>query len=171
MNSYEYIQEIKRRNGLETDYAVAIKLGWKPNKIYQYRDGQGMDNAAALQVAEVLDVPVIAVIADMEAQRAKDEVTKNKWIQLAKSTGVAGMVALSLNVAPMMLNQGISTVSAGELSGNNIHYTNILRMLRRRRWLENLFTCMNFAYTHGFNHGRRKNDVQRSFATFATNKI
>ncbi|MDO8827476.1 hypothetical protein [Methylophaga sp.] len=125
MNSYEYIQEIKRRNGLDTDYAVAIKLGWKPNKIYQYRDGQGMDNAAALQVAEVLDVPVLAVIADMEAQRAKDDVTRNKWIQLAKSTGVAGMLALSLNVVPMLVNPAVSTVSAGELNGNNIHYTNL----------------------------------------------
>lgn len=124
MNSYEYVQRVKQAKGLETDYAVAKLMGWSPQKIYQYRDGQGMDNSAALQVAELLDVPVMAVIADMEAQRAKDEVTKNKWLQLAKSTGVAGMIALSLNVVPMLVSPSVSTVSAGELNGNNIHYTN-----------------------------------------------
>jgi hypothetical protein len=116
MNSYEYVQQIKAAKGLQTDYAVAKFLGWKQNKITQYRNGQGMDNDAALQVAEILEVPVIGIIADMQAQRAKDEVTKNKWIQLAKSTGVAGMVALSLNVVPMIVNPAVSTVSAANLS-------------------------------------------------------
>lgn len=169
MNSYEYVQKVKQVKGLPTDYAVAKMMGWAPNKIYQYREGQGMDNDAALQVAEVLDVPVIGIIADMQAQRAKDEVTKNKWLQLAKSTGVAGMLALSLNVVPMLVNPAVSTVSASTLGNTKYTLYELLKMVRKRRWYEKMSKRTKLAYISVFNYGRRKNDIQRGFVTCSFN--
>lgn len=169
MNSYEYIEEVKRHAGLDTDYKVAKMLGWRQTKISNYRNGQGFDNESARQVAEILNVPVFAVIADMEAQRAKDDVTKNKWLQLAKSKGVAGMLALSLNVVPMLVNPAVSTVSAATLSNTKYTLYELLKMIRKRRWYENMSARTKFAYVSIFNYGRRKNDVQRSFVTCSFN--
>jgi len=103
MNSYEYIKEVKRNNGLETDYQAAKMLGWKPHKIYQYRDGQSMDNEAARQVAEVLNIPVLIVIADMEAMRQKDPSKKKAWKMLSKMTKQSGRISTKLlNILPFL---------------------------------------------------------------------
>ena len=91
MNSYEYVTKVREIKNLGTDYALAKMLGWSPHKIYQYRDGQSMDNNAARQIAEILDMPVITVIADMEAQRAKDENVKEAWKMLSKSSTQKGL--------------------------------------------------------------------------------
>jgi len=96
MNSYEYIQEIKRVNGLDTDYKVAKMLNWPQNKITQYRNGQGMDNEAARQIAEILDIPLLKVIADMEVMRAKTEPTRKAWKMLAKMSKEAGFAGTNL---------------------------------------------------------------------------
>lgn len=98
MKSYEYIEEVRRIKGLDTDYKAAKMLGWGQNKITQYKNGQTMDNEAARQIAEILDIPVLAIIADMEAQRAKDDATRNKWIQLAKMTAQQGLASTNLMI-------------------------------------------------------------------------
>jgi len=96
MNSYEYIEEAKKNAGFETDYMLSKALGWSRQKISNYKNGQLMDNDSARQIAEVLDIPVFAIIADMEAQRAKDEATKSKWIELAKMTAQRGIASTNL---------------------------------------------------------------------------
>jgi hypothetical protein len=92
MKSYEYIEKVKKIKNIETDYKVAKLLGWKPHKIYQYREGQSMDNDAARQIAEIINVPVMKVIADMEVQRFnkmnKPEQAK-LWEKFAKQAGRA----------------------------------------------------------------------------------
>lgn len=90
MNSYEYIQEVKKTAGLETDYAVAKHFGWAPTKIYQYRDGQGLGNLESVQIAEELGIDILAVIADMELQRAKTEEAKSVWARISKMRKEAG---------------------------------------------------------------------------------
>jgi transcriptional regulator with XRE-family HTH domain len=96
MNSYEYIAEVKRSNGLDTDYKVAKMLGCGQNKITQYKNGQSMDNETARQIAEILGIPVWQVIADMEVMRAKTEPTKKAWKMLAKMSKEAGYTLPSL---------------------------------------------------------------------------
>jgi hypothetical protein len=96
MNSYEYIEEVKRTNGLDTDYKVAKMLNWPQNKITQYRNGQSMDNEAARQIADLLKVPLMQVIADMESQRQKDPSKKKAWKMLAKLAKEKGTASPSL---------------------------------------------------------------------------
>ncbi|WP_330109946.1 hypothetical protein [Methylophaga thalassica] len=104
MKSYEYIEEVKRANGLDTDYKVAKLLGCGQNKITQYRAGQTMDNETARQIAEILDIPVWQIIADMESERQKDPSKKKAWKMLAKLSKQAGAATYNL----LILNSIIS---------------------------------------------------------------
>lgn len=103
MNSYEYIEKVKKVKGLDTDYKVAKMMSWANNKITQYKNGQSMDNEAARQIAEILDIPVWTVIADMEAQRQKDPSKKKAWKMLSKMTKQSGRASAKLlNILPFL---------------------------------------------------------------------
>jgi len=96
MNSYEYLQEVKKINNLDTDYKVCKLMNWPTNRATMYKNGQSMDNEAARQVAEILNVPLMKIIADMEIQRAKDEPTRKAWKMLAKMTKQSGKATTNL---------------------------------------------------------------------------
>lgn len=96
MESYEYLQKVKNVMGLETDYKVCKLLKWPTNRATMYKNGQSMDNEAARQIAEILEVPVITVIADMEAQRQKEPSKKKAWLKLSKMTRQAGLASANL---------------------------------------------------------------------------
>jgi chloramphenicol O-acetyltransferase len=115
MDSAGYIDEVKRFKGLSSDYKVAKLFGWTPNRITKYREGQTMDNEACRQVAEVLEIRPMQVIADMEAMRQSDHEKKQAWIELAKLTREAGSV-----VIPLLLIMPILFGSATLLQKSNV---------------------------------------------------
>jgi hypothetical protein len=96
MNAIEYVEKIKEINNLDTDYSVAKLLNCKQQKVSNWRDGGTMDNEAARQVAQILNIPVWQVIADMEAQRQKDPSKKKAWKMLAKMAKEKGATTPSL---------------------------------------------------------------------------
>lgn len=96
MKTEEYIEEVKRVAGLDTDYKVNKLFGWPSNRCTKYRDGVTMDNESARQIAEVLEIPVLAIIADMEAERQKDPVKKKAWKALSKMQKQAGRATAKL---------------------------------------------------------------------------
>jgi len=97
MNTREYLDLAKKREQLNSDNKLAIRLGWSRTKISNYRNlPQQMDNEACRQMAEFLKIPVWSVIADMEAQRQKDPSKKKAWSKLAKMTKQAGGVSANL---------------------------------------------------------------------------
>jgi len=96
MQSYEYIEKVKKVMNLETDYKVCKMMKWPTNRATMYKNGQSMDNEAARQIAEILEIPVWTIIADMEAQRQKDPSKKKAWSKLAKMTKQAGGVSTNL---------------------------------------------------------------------------
>jgi hypothetical protein len=74
-----------------------------------------MDNEACRQVAEVLEIRPMQVIADMEAMRQSDHEKKQAWIELAKLTREAGSV-----VIPLLLIMPILFGSATLLQKSNV---------------------------------------------------
>jgi hypothetical protein len=96
MNSADYIDLIKDYKELDTDYKVNKLMGWPSNRVTRYREGVTMDNEACRQVAEVLEIKPITVIADMEAMRQSDHEKKQAWIELAKLSKEAGSIAITL---------------------------------------------------------------------------
>jgi hypothetical protein len=106
MKSYDYINEVKRIKGLDTDYKVAKLLNCGQNKITQYKNGTTMDNETARQIAEIINIPVFEVIANMEVQRAKDAGIKKTWERLAKMTHQAAFATPSLLISLSIFSLG-----------------------------------------------------------------
>lgn len=106
MKASEYIDEVKRSNGLDTDYKVAKLLGCRQQKISNWREGQTMDNETARQVAEILNIPVWQIIADMEAERQKDPAKRKAWKMLSKLSKESGRATANLLIPLSFLAYG-----------------------------------------------------------------
>jgi transcriptional regulator with XRE-family HTH domain len=102
MKTSEYLDLAQKKLEVKNDNQLVDKMGWAKSQVNNYRHNrQQMDNEAARKIAELLEIPVWKVIADMETLRAKDEPTRKAWKMLAKLSnqkGVALPSALILNV-------------------------------------------------------------------------
>lgn len=83
----EFLDAVKVRHGLESDYALAKALGVGTSVIGNYRVGRShLNNTMAAKVAELLALDPLEVIAAAEierAERAKDEKAKGFWMRYA----------------------------------------------------------------------------------------
>lgn len=74
MNTKEYLDAVKQKTGIDSDYKLAKLLNLTKQAISKYQLGNRvMDDYTAAKIAEVLEIPVIKVIADANAEREKDE--------------------------------------------------------------------------------------------------
>ncbi len=80
MTTIEYLDAVKTRLGITSDYALAKALGWPQATISGYRTGRRyFDDDAALSVAAALDVHPLQVIASANAERAKTPEQRARW--------------------------------------------------------------------------------------------
>ena len=97
MKTSDYLDLAQKKTGKRNDNQLSQLLGWSRSKVNNYRHNrQHMDNEAARQIAELIDVPVITVIADMEAQRVKNPEGKKAWKMIAKMTAQQGLASTNL---------------------------------------------------------------------------
>lgn len=83
MKTLDYLYEVKRKLGIESDYALAARLGVTRSAVSTFTRGKGIfGDDVALTVAEILDVPPITVIAAANAERAKTPEQKARWTGL-----------------------------------------------------------------------------------------
>lgn len=93
--SAEYLDAIKAKQSLSSDYAVSKALGISRQRITAYRKGDdSFSDETAAKVAELLDADPEEVVIAAHAERAKDERTRALWARLAKKAGYAAGVAL-----------------------------------------------------------------------------
>lgn len=100
----EFLDLIRARYGLPSDYAVAKMLGIDPPLIYRWRGGKGgMSDATAARVAALLDLDPGYVLARLYAERAADDAGREVWLNLARRLGpaVAAVLAVLL-LAPLL---------------------------------------------------------------------
>ena len=94
----DFLDAVKARYGLPSDYALAAKVGLTRSGISGYRHGRSkLGEEAALKVAHLLELDEGYVLACMEAERAHSEAAKSAWERLAdrlKSGGVAAALLL-----------------------------------------------------------------------------
>jgi hypothetical protein len=85
MNTLEYLEAVKTRLGIESDYAVAKVLQMRQSTIsgYRARGGQ-MDDDIAAKVAEILGIHPGLVMLDMHRARAKTPAEKSIWQDIYK---------------------------------------------------------------------------------------
>ena len=92
MNTIEYLQAVKTRLGITSDYALAKALRVGHSTICSYRAGRSrIDDDVALTIAEILDLLPIQVIATANAERAKTPEQRARW------TGVLEKLSVGFN--------------------------------------------------------------------------
>ena len=100
----EFLDAVKARHGLTSDYALARLLGVVPSAIYGYRAGRShLDEGICLTVAKALDVAPGYVLACVAAERAKRTEVARAWRELAKqAAGVAALVLVAVSGLPYL---------------------------------------------------------------------
>jgi plasmid maintenance system antidote protein VapI len=90
MNTLEYLDAVKRKLGIESDYALAAKLGVTRSAVSTFMRGKGVfGDDVALTVAEILQLNPLVVIAAANAERAKTPEQKARWSDLAEKFSVS----------------------------------------------------------------------------------
>ncbi|MEX4004887.1 hypothetical protein AB4Y38_39210 [Paraburkholderia sp. EG285A] len=76
----EYLDAVKSRLNLPSDYAAAKALNVTRAAVSKYRLGHAsFDDTTSLRVAEILEIQPFEVIAAANVERARDEETRSLW--------------------------------------------------------------------------------------------
>jgi plasmid maintenance system antidote protein VapI len=80
LNTLEYLNAVKAKLGIESDYALAQHLGITRSAVSVFTRGKGIfGDDVALAVAEILGVHPFTVIAQANAERAKTPEQRARW--------------------------------------------------------------------------------------------
>lgn len=131
----DYLDEIKEKCGLPSDYAVAIKLGLTRFAISHHRHCKNaFDNHTCLIVANTLEIPLQDVIKDMEIQREKDEKKKADWLSFeSRLKGAAATIAAACSVTFGVTTLPQNAHASSTYERNILHATNYAHYRRQFR--------------------------------------
>ena len=132
MNSKDFIEMVKAKHGLPSNYAAARLLGMSDSRISAYVKGRReFDDKACIAVAKALELPETYVLASLQAERAKDSSVKVIWENLAetikKSHAFAVIVLLGVLAWPPIRRRRRRTLQNHLTIQPSIHYTHIRR--------------------------------------------
>ncbi|MGZ3319664.1 MAG: helix-turn-helix domain-containing protein [Xanthobacteraceae bacterium] len=89
MNTIDLLEAVKVRRGVSSDYALAKVLGVTQQAVSSYRSGNSkISDDVALTVAEILHLEPMHVIALANAERAKTEAQKARWLDIVEKFSV-----------------------------------------------------------------------------------
>lgn len=92
MKTLEFLDAVKKKHGITSDYALAKVLDVPQSSVSSYRNGRRIiDDDMCLVVAQELGIQPITVIAAANAERAKTPEQKARW------TGLMEKISLSFN--------------------------------------------------------------------------
>jgi len=102
----DYVEEIKKKHGLTTDYAVAKALLIDTRKISDVMSGRRHPPpVAAYRIADILEIDPIEVIACIDYEYTKDEQQK-EYIKAFFSRRMRDVAAVLLVVVISILGAG-----------------------------------------------------------------
>jgi transcriptional regulator with XRE-family HTH domain len=85
MNTIEFLDRLRARRGLTSDYQVAKALGVSHTRVSNWRTGRNtFDDGVALLIAAELAMLPGYVLACMKAERAKRPHVREAWLDVAK---------------------------------------------------------------------------------------
>ena len=123
MKSNKYLDDAKKKLGIESDYALAKLTGISQEAVSRYRTGSRvMDDYTAAKLAEVLEIDPLEVIATANADREKDEERANFWRLLAKKRAAP--------IAAILLILGGSAITYEHVdTQHTIHYALLIGLV------------------------------------------
>ncbi len=168
MKSSEYLDTIRERLSLPSDYAVAKLLHVSQSRISNYRnDRTDFGPDIIPRIAELLDMDAAVIVADIAAARAKTTFERDAFSRLA-ALARAATVAASVTV--------ITVASAGFISGNDAYtcrtLTNLLETLgdnskKRRRPRQRHENAGNFEVAERPPKAKIRSIFRRTATTFS----
>lgn len=76
----QYLDAVKAKHGLTSDYQLAKALGLRQSAISGYRAGRSHpDDTIALRIAELLGINAMEIISAANVERAKTKETRGIW--------------------------------------------------------------------------------------------
>lgn len=123
MKTVDFLDAIKARHNLTSDYAAAAKLGVTRQMVSAYRAGKTFGDDMALKTAELLDMPPGYVLACVHAERTADAATRKVWDSIARTMKAAGKATAGVAFAAMLAHQG-DTRAALAIQKGAAHVTN-----------------------------------------------
>ncbi len=115
MKTTEFLDAVRARHGLTSDYQLARFLGVKQPTVSRYRTGGGsFDEAMCLKIARALELEPGYVLAAIAAERAKPAEVKAAWSALAKRLAAA-VGAAAIAIPAILQNQDVQSFP-GELA-------------------------------------------------------
>jgi hypothetical protein len=128
----QYLDALKRRLDLPSDYAVAKVLGITRAAVSRYRQAGGaFDDLTAVRAAELLGLDPLEVIAASNAERARDDDARRVWERLwGKATGAAVTTAFAACIVG--LAAAPSPAQSAPLEPDNVLSSCYVKLRRRR---------------------------------------
>gem|GEM_PF-727999 len=106
----EYLDKVKKVHGLKSDYALAKYLETSTAVITRYRKNLStMDDLMAVKIAKALSLEPIITIAAGNAERAKDEKTRELWNRLSKVAAIAAL-AIAAYIDPSSTSNPLNSI-------------------------------------------------------------
>ncbi len=98
MNTNDYLDAIKQRFLLTSDYQIAKKIGISPQRVSKYRNGHDyFGEEVAVTAAELLEIDPGQILADIAAERTKCPAAKAAWQRAARMlSGVAASIFIGV---------------------------------------------------------------------------
>lgn len=133
----------KAYRGLQSDNAAAVALHIERATVSGWRHGKSHANTeSAAKMAEDLKLDVLAVLASIEADRARSPESRRIWARFGKPAFMALLVGMALPGPPPPLDRDVSghyakwrkRVPKSQRSGPG-------RKRRRRQPLKKRFSC------------------------------
>lgn len=101
MALHDYLDAAIKTGKWKNDRAIALALKVQPSTVSRWRSGEKAPSAEeARALAELVGMPEGMVMAEAEAQRAKDAATRAAWLRVARmcqrQAGTLTTIALAL---------------------------------------------------------------------------
>jgi hypothetical protein len=96
MKTYEYLDAVRKKLDLPSDYALQKPLGVTKQQLSRYRTGlDSLSDGIALQVAEILQLDGGRVLLDMHIERSKTPEIRAAWASVMEKISESFLNLLS----------------------------------------------------------------------------
>lgn len=83
MNTQDYLNAVREKLQLPSDYALQTPLGLTKQQLSRYRTGKdSLSDDLAIRVAAILEKPAYEVFVDMHVEKAKSPEARASWTAL-----------------------------------------------------------------------------------------
>lgn len=96
----KYLDRCKAALAITSDYALAKALDVQTQRISNYRaERASADPEICIKIAEVLGIPPLTVIADVQREKARDAKTRDLWKKYSSAAAILLATLLSVTSA------------------------------------------------------------------------